>query len=164
MSIKSMTKESSVQAFEHLADFREGVELLKNEYSEKALVKLRKAFETDKRNPFYISFLGLCIARAEQDWNEAIELCETAIRMNRKEIQFHLNLIEVYISAELRETALYKLDVALRLFRNDARLKRLRGKVFKRRAPVFPFLERSHFLNRELGKVRHRILNKLDKR
>jgi tetratricopeptide (TPR) repeat protein len=154
---------SSGPGLEHLIEFREGVELLKNEYPEKALMKLRRAFESEKRNPYYNSFLGLAIARAEQEWNEAIELCETAVRLNRKEIQFHLNLIEVYILAELRETALYKLDVALRLFRNDSRLKRLRSRVLKRRAPVLPFLTRSHFLNRGLGKLRHRILNKLDK-
>lgn len=163
MSIKSTAKAPSGLGFEHLVEFREGVELLKNEYPEKALVKLRTAFECDKRNPYYASFLGLCIAHAEQKWNEAIELCETAILLNRKEVQFHLNLIEVYIMAELRETALYKLDAALRLFRNDSRLKRLRGKVFKRRAPVLPFLTRSNFLNRELGKLRHRVLTKLDK-
>ena len=38
-----------------------------------------------------------------------------------------------------------------------------RGKVEKRRTLVLPFFGRSHFLNRELGKTRHRILKSLDK-
>jgi len=142
----------------HLVEFREAVELLKNEYPEKALVKLRRAVEGDKRNPYYISFLGLSVARAEQKWEQASELCETAVQLNRKEIQFHINLIEVYALAGLRETALHKLDSALRLFGNDARLKRARTKMGQRRGPVLSFFERSHFLNRELGKLRHRIL------
>jgi tetratricopeptide (TPR) repeat protein len=67
-----------------LVEFREGLELLKNEYPDKALLKLRKAFESDKRNPYYISFLGLTIARAEQHWEQALDLCETAVKLNSK--------------------------------------------------------------------------------
>jgi len=35
--------------------------------------------------------------------------------------------------------------------------------VVKRQTPVLPFLERSHFLNRELGKLRHRVMKRFDK-
>ena len=45
-------------------EFRKGVELLKNEYPQKALVSLRRAYESDKHNAYYSSFLGLAIARA----------------------------------------------------------------------------------------------------
>jgi tetratricopeptide (TPR) repeat protein len=145
---------------DHMVEFREGLELLKNEYPEKALLKLRRAFESDKRNPYYISFLGLSIARAEQNWEQALDLCETAVQLKRKEIKFHLNLVEVYALAGWREKALLKLDNAWKLFGDDARLKRFRAKVVERRAPVLPFFERSHFLNRELGKLRHRMLKR----
>ena len=145
---------------DHMIEFREGVELLKNEYPEKALVKLRRAFESDKRNPYYISFLGLSIARAERDWEQALDLCETAVQLNRKEIKFHLNLIEVYALAGWREKVVRKLDNASKLFGNDARLKRFRARVAERRSPVLPFLGRGHFLNRKLGKLRHRLLKK----
>jgi tetratricopeptide (TPR) repeat protein len=147
---------------EHMLEFREGVELLKNEYPEKALVKLRRAFESDKRNPYYISFLGLTIARAEQNWEQALDLCETAVKLKSTEIKFHLNLIEVYALAGWREKALRKLDNASKLFGNDARLKRFRAKIMQRRAPVLPFLGRGHFLNRELGKLRHRMSKRGD--
>src|SRR5712664_3899459 len=89
----------------HMVEFREGVELLKNEYPEKALVKLRRAFESDKHNPYYISFLGLSMARAERKWEQASDLCERSVQLKRTEIQFHLNLGEVYASAGLREKA-----------------------------------------------------------
>jgi tetratricopeptide (TPR) repeat protein len=147
-----------------MVDFREGVELLKNQYPEKALARLRRAFESDKHNPYYISFLGLSIARAEHKWDQALELCETAVQLKRKEIKFHLNLVEVYALAGLRDNALHKLDGALRLFGDDARLKRARSKMEKRRAPLLPFFGRQHFLNRELGRLRHRITKRLDKR
>jgi tetratricopeptide (TPR) repeat protein len=121
-------------------------------------VKLQSAFESNKHNPFYISFLGVSIARAQRNWAKASELCNMAVQLNPKEIQFHLNLAEVYSLAGLREMSLYKLDYALGLFGDDARLKRARSKIEKRRTPVLPFFGREHFLNRKLGKMRHRIL------
>ena len=163
MSLGLVTEMTKGAEPEHMIEFREGVELLKNEYPEKALVKLRRAFESDKHNPYYISFLGLSIARAEQNFDQASELCETAVKLKRSEIQFHLNLVAVYALAGLRDKALHKLDGALRLFGNDARLRRARNKVVTRQTPVLPFLERSHFLNRELGKLRHRVMKRFDK-
>lgn len=146
-----------------MVEFKKGVELLKNEYPQKALVRLRRAFESDKRNPYYISFLGLSIARAQRKWDQASELCEIAVQLKPTEIQFHLNLGEVYAAAGLREKALDKLDAALELFGDDMRLKQAHSKVENRRAHVLPFLGREHFLNRELGKLRHRALKRLGK-
>jgi Flp pilus assembly protein TadD len=163
MSLGSVTKITKGTAPDHMVEFSEGVELLKNEYPEKALVRLRRAFEIDKHNPYYISFLGLSIARAEQKWDEAWELCESAVQLKRKEIQFHLNVAEVYALAGQREKALDRLHSASKLFGNDTRLKRALSKLQRRSAPVLPFFGRTHFLNRELGKLRHRIRNRRDK-
>jgi tetratricopeptide (TPR) repeat protein len=146
-----------------MVEFREGIELLKNEYPERALAKLQRAFDSDKRNAYFISFLGLAIARAQRKWDQASDLCEMAVQLKPKEIQFHLNLGEVYALAGRRARALDKLDRALALFGNDARLKQARSKVENRRNPLLPFFGREHFLNRELGKLRHRILKRLDK-
>jgi tetratricopeptide (TPR) repeat protein len=159
MSVGSAT----TQAVDPVVEFREGIKLLKNEYPQKALVRLKRAFESDQHNVYYISFLGLAIARAQRKWDQASDLCEIAVQLKPTEIQFHLNLGEVYALAGRREKALDKLDHALRLFGNDARLVQARGKVEKRRAPVLRFLGREHSLNRELGKLRHRILKSLGK-
>jgi hypothetical protein len=70
---------------------------------------------------------------------------------------------ESLLLGDRREKALHKLDKASKLFGDDARLKRFRAKVVERRASVLPFLGRSHFLNRELGKLRHRMLKSRDK-
>jgi tetratricopeptide (TPR) repeat protein len=144
--------------FDPMVEFKKGVELLRNDYPQRALGKLRRAFESDKHNPYYISFLGLSIARAQRKWDQASELCEIAVQLKPAEIQFHLNLGEVYALAGLREKALDKLDDALELFGEDPRLKLARSKVKNRRAPLLPFLGREHFVNRKLGKLRHRIL------
>src|SRR5258707_11122301 len=96
-----------------MTEFREGVELLKNEYPQKALVRLRRAYDRDKHNPYFMSFLGLSIARAQRKWDLASELCETAVQLKPKEIQFYLNLGEKYAGSGMRERALGKLDDTL---------------------------------------------------
>jgi tetratricopeptide (TPR) repeat protein len=146
-----------------MAEFREGVKLLKAEYPQKALVRFRRAFECDKHNPFHLSFLGLSLARAQRKWEQAAELCEIAVQRRPTEIQFHLNLGEVYALAGRREKALDKLDDALELFGEDTRLRQAHSKLENRRNPLLPFIGREHFLNRELGKLRHRALKRLGK-
>jgi Flp pilus assembly protein TadD len=145
-------------------EFKQGLKALKNGYSERALGHMRTAFESDKNNPFYLSFLGLSIARAEREWDQAAELCEIAVQLRRSECQFHMNLAEVYALAGRREKALDTLDAALELFSDDQRLKRARSKVEKRRSPVLPFLTRDNFLNRTFGKLRHGTMKRLGKK
>lgn len=154
---KSMTEHDPV------ADFKEGVAMLKNGYAQTALAPLRRAFECEKRNPYYLSFLGLAIARGERKWDRAAELCETAVQLKRLEVQFHLNLAEVYQLAGRRTKSMDALDAALELFRNDQRLKRARSRIEKRRSPVLSFLDRNNVLNRQLGKLRHRALKRSGK-
>ena len=164
MSLGFVTEINKDTAYDDPKDeFREGIELLKNEYPQKALVRLMRAFESDKHNAYYISFLGLAIGCAQRKWDKASELCEMAVQLKPKEIQFHLNLGEVYAAAGRREKALDKLDQALELFGEDARLMQARSKVQNRRAPLLPLIGREHFLNRGIGKLRHRILKSLGK-
>ncbi len=164
MNIVSAKQNPGVAAeLDPMQEFSEGVELLKNKYPQKALVRLRRAYECDKHNPYFMSFLGLSIARAQRKWDLASELCEMALQLKPKELQFYLNLGEVYAASGMRERALDKLDDALELFGDDARLRQARSKVQNRRNPILPFFGREHFLNRELGKLRHRALKYLVK-
>src|SRR5215469_18751164 len=146
-----------------VGEFRQGLKALKHGHPQKALVHMRTAFESEKHNPFYISFLGLAVARAERRWDRAAELCEVAVQLRRNECQFHLNLAEVYALAGRREKAIDTIDAALASFGRDLRLVRARSRVEKRRRPVLPFLARNHFLNKTFGKVRHRTLSRFGK-
>jgi len=48
------------------AEFTEWLKLLKNDYPQKALERLQRAYECDRHNPYYIRFLGLSMARVER--------------------------------------------------------------------------------------------------
>ena len=139
-----------------LTEFKHGVALLNNGHPQLAMERLRRAFECERQNPLYLSFLGLSIARAERNWDQALELCEIAVQLGREEILFYLNLAEVYASAGRRAKALSTLDAARELFGEDERIGHARSGMERRRSPVLPFLKRDHTLNRALGKLLHR--------
>ena len=146
-----------------LADLQQGVSLLRKGQSSEALGYLRRAADLEQQNPYYLSFLGVCMARANGQWTPAVELCKTAINMKRKEAQLYMNLADVYVSAGRRDRAIEILDNALIYCKADARIIRVRGRLQKRRPPVLPFLKRGNVLNRSLGQLRHRMLRRLGK-
>ena len=144
-----------------LQEFKQGIELLRNGYASEALEYLQHAAALKQQNPFYLSFLGVCTARAQKKWAPALELCKTAIQIKRDDVQLHLNLAEVYISAGQREDAVETLNNAVRFCGEDQRIDRQRKKLGRRGSPVLPFFERGHFLNRNLGKLRFQMKERL---
>lgn len=141
-----------------ITDFKLGIKLLRNGRSAEAIEYLQHAAELNHQNPYYLSFLGVSVARAQRKWTAAAQLCETALSLRRNEVQLYLNLAEVYVAAGRRDDAVAVLDRGLVNSKVDARIKRARADLGKRCSPVLPFLERGHFLNRSLGKIRHRML------
>ena len=146
-----------------LAKFKRGINLLRNGQSAEALEYLRHAAELEQQNPYYLSFLGVSVSRAERKWAAAVKLCEMALSLRRTEAQLYLNLAEVYVSAGQRDDAVSVLDRGFIYFKADARIRRARANLGRRCSPVLPFLERGHFLNRSLGQLRHHVLGRLGK-
>jgi len=142
-----------------LTEFKRGVQMLRDARPINALAHFRIAAELEQNNPYYISFVGVSMARAERKWKPALELCESALSMKHNEAQLYLNLAEVYTSSGRREEALIVLDRALASLGPHPRIKQARLKLGRRRTPALPFLDRQNFLNRHLGLLRHRILS-----
>lgn len=140
---------------EALREFRAGVQFLRGGDCPKALTHLRKAKDLEPDNAYFISYLGLALAHAEQKWAEAEKLCHSAMRMNRRQAQLYLNLAEVYVSSGRRQDASDVLARGMHYAPHDLRIRSALGKLSTRRPPVLRFLPRHHFLNRNLGKVRH---------
>jgi Flp pilus assembly protein TadD len=151
-------KEAAMSHAEALKEFKEGLDLLRNNFSRPALIHLRKAAELDNTNPFYLSYLGLTLAMVENNFVEAEDLCDAAVRKNRNQPEFYMNLAEVYRRAGKKEDAIETLTTGLRLTKRDPRLAEALQKMGMRRPPVLPFLDRKNFLNVQLGKIRTRAL------
>ncbi len=143
---------------EAFREFKTGLTFLRDNYAQKALPHMRRAVELDKNNPYYMSYLGVVLARSEQKWGEAERLCDSAVRMKRNQAQLYLNLAEVYATAGRRDEAVEALQSGLKFARRDVRLTIAMNKLTRRRSPVLNFLGRKHPLNRQLGILRHRTL------
>jgi tetratricopeptide (TPR) repeat protein len=144
-----------------LAEFKQGINLLRDGHSAEAVEYLRRAAELKQKEPYYLSFLGVSVARSQRKWASAASLCETALRLRRTEAQLYLNLAEVYVLAGRRDDAVETLDAALRYCGARDGITQMRGRLGRRSSPVLAFLARDHFLNQSLGKLRHRLLGRL---
>lgn len=138
-------------------EFKMGLTALRNGYANSALAHLRKAVECEGGNPFYLSYYGLALARAEHDWATAEDCCLAALRQERNQAPLYLNLGEVYRGAGELPNALATLYHGLQFTRWDPLLVRALEQLGIRRRPVISFLDRKHFINRHLGKLRHRL-------
>lgn len=143
--------------FESVNEFKRGLTALQKGFPKSAVVHLRNAFEHDSGNPFYVSYYGLALARAGDDRARAQGLCHAALRMKTDQPDLYVNLAEVCRRAGELEDALWALYNGLHFTPWDSRLVRALEELGVRRPPVLSFLDRKHFLNRQLGKLRHRL-------
>lgn len=144
---------------EAFREFKTGLTLLRDNYANQALPHMKRAVDLEKNNPYYMSYLGVVLARSEGKWGEAERLCDSAVRMKRNQAQLYLNLAEVYATAGRRDEAVEALQSGLKFARRDVRLTIAMNKLTERRAPMISFLGRRHPLNRQLGILRHRAMS-----
>jgi Flp pilus assembly protein TadD len=146
---------------EAFREFKTGLNLLRDNYADRALPHMRRAVDLDKNNPYYMSYLGVILARSEKKWGEAERLCDSAVRMKRNQAQLYLNLADVYRISGRRDEAVEALQAGMKFARRDVRLTIAMNRLIPRRNPVLRFLRRTHPINRQLGILRHRTLSML---
>ncbi len=148
---------------EAFREFKTGLSLLRDNYATRALQHIQRAAELEKNNPYYMSYLGVALARTEKKWADAERMCDNAVRLKRNQAQLYLNLAEVYIAAGRKEDARETLISGMKYARRDIRLNIAMAKLTPRRLPVFTFLERKHPLNRHFGALRHKTFTAFGK-
>src|SRR6266478_3187925 len=107
---------------EAFKEFKQGLALLRDNFADKALTHMQKAAQLEKNNPYYMSYLGVVLARSEEKWAEAEKLCDNAVRLKRNQAQLYLNLAEVYATAGRKDDAVETLQAGLKYARRDVRL------------------------------------------
>jgi Flp pilus assembly protein TadD len=146
------------QDSEEIKVFKQGLQNLRTNSLQAALYSFRKAVELQQNNPYFLSYYGLLLARAERKWDEGERICIEALKMKKRQPQLYVNLAEVYLGAGRRSDAVDVLAEGMQYEPGDARLHRLLVRMGIRRPLIFPFLERSHPINKGLGRLRHRLL------
>jgi len=106
----------------------------------------------------YLSYYGLSLAQAKRANREAIKACETAARVDFFSPDLLLNLGKVYLLAGKTTKALETFDRGCKIAPNYKALRLEMEKADRRSPPPLRFLDRSHPLNRLLGKLRAQVL------
>jgi tetratricopeptide (TPR) repeat protein len=109
----------------------------------------------DIRHADGLSYLGLCLALVEKNYDGAIDLCQRAIEMRPGETAHYVNLVRVYVAAGKRKQAVSLCDDALKILPSDDRILALRQELGVRAQPPVPFLSRENPINQALGRTRH---------
>lgn len=131
-----------------------------------ALGLLEDARRISADDPFVMSYHGCLVAIVEKRFDEGIKTCREAIaRLQDTDPEgyefhlpeFYLNLGKAYTAAKKKREAVETFRLGLR---NDPKhwdLTLAMNKLGPRQRPPIPFLSRSNFLNRLIGKIRYRL-------
>jgi Flp pilus assembly protein TadD len=147
----------AAESSEGLQEFKEGLSRLRHGEKNRALEHVLRALRVEPRNAFYLSYAGLLSAVAEARFDVAERFCQDALSLKWNHAQLYLNLAEVYLQAGRSPEAVEVLQKGLLSAGRDYRIRRALERIGVRRGPVVPWLERTHALNRALGRIRHRI-------
>lgn len=131
--------------------FDKGVIALENGHIYLALACFEEAASLD-RSPLHCSYLAFCLAKVRSQFAEAVALCREAVKKDPGNALHYLHLGRVYVMAEQKERALMVLRRGLRCENRGILLHEL-SLIGDRKRPPIPKLERSHPLNRYLGKI-----------
>jgi tetratricopeptide (TPR) repeat protein len=103
-----------------------------------------------------LSYFGYGIASVEGRIQEGVRYCRAAVDREIWRAENHLNLARTYLLAGRVKPAVEALDYGLGLEPTHPAILDLRIRLGVRKRPTFPFLDRSHPLNRIAGRIRHR--------
>lgn len=120
---------------------------------------LERAVKIAPENPFYLSFLGVCIAM-EGDRAKGKSLCADALKSLSSEPILYVNLGRVLLEDGKKNEARKMFLKGYWMDRTNAPAALELSGMGIRKMPVIPFLSRNNLANVFLGKLRHRIVNR----
>ena len=105
----------------------------------------------------FFAYLGYGLARFQGEVDEGVRLCRRAVELDMYQTENYYYLALTLLLAEERRLAVDAVEQGMQIDATHEGLKALKADIGERRRPVLPFLPRTNFLNRSLGRVRHRL-------
>lgn len=153
----------------------EARDLISNGQGPEATAILKLAYARHPHHPDVLSYYGLCEAVYEGNHIAGIHLCTEAVRKNRMNTDYYINLAKAYeasgnkraaistLSQGLKvETRSHKLRQAMRSLSSDQLpVGEMLSKYGARNPPPLTFLHRDHVINKYVGLVTRRYIPKL---
>ena len=141
--------------------FGQAREMLSRNRMRGALARFEEALQISPDNAEYLSFYGLCIALAREDYDTALRICERAVKMDPDNPINRVNLGKVYKLQGENSTAYDIFIKAWKLDKSHPAAAAELSRMGVRRPPVISFLPRSHWLNKQLGVLRSKLIRGL---
>ncbi len=114
----------------------------------------------DGNDPGVLSRLGLTLVLVAHDEYKGVAFCEEALKRGGENPDALYRLARVYQATYQKERAFRAIRRGLALDPDHEGLGELLESMGVRRRPVIPFLPRSNFINKFLGKLRHRFASR----
>jgi tetratricopeptide (TPR) repeat protein len=102
----------------------------------------------------YRSYYGLCLGLAKKRYNDAINICKSAVKMEQYNPDLHWNLGRVLYDAGRKKEAYQVFVRAVNQQPSHRGLRKDLQRMGNRKRPVLPFLKRDHPFNIALGRMR----------
>jgi tetratricopeptide (TPR) repeat protein len=126
----------------------------------------REAHEHHPSDPFVISYFGYLTALANKKSDKGVKACKKALKALKKsdyekDISYpwlYLNLGKACLANSNKKDAYISFHKGLAKDKENKDLLWELRKLGLRRPPVIPFLNRTNFINRTLGKIRHKLM------
>ena len=144
--------------------YEEARNIIRGHREADALEKLQEVLWLDPEHLEAMSYFGLCLAKVHGELDQALEICEQALRRAPDNTEIRTNLGRVH---RLRGDNAAAHRVFLSAYRSNPSSSIPATELTRmgvRRPPILPFLRRDHWCNRWLGKLRHHILHALGAR
>lgn len=116
-----------------------------------------RAYRRNLNDARVLSNYGLTLVLVEGDRQRGICFCEEAVRRVRPTTEALVNLAKALVVTRNKEQAVRALRKAMELAPDDPRVGQEFAALGLRRPPPLPFLPRSFFLNRWLGRLTWRL-------
>lgn len=100
-----------------------------------------------------LSLLGLALAKSGKELRRAEALCRKAIDIEERRAGHYLHLAEVCMARRNKEDAFEAVQRGLNVDPENKGLVKFFNRLRSRKKPFFPFLDRSHILNKYFGKL-----------
>ena len=149
--------ENNTEVLEAKALYELAVDKMRRNLTDEALADLERAARLAPGDPLYISQYGVCLAQRKQ-LDRGLDFCQRAVKASPRSSQLRVNLGRVYRLAGDAAAAHRHFLEAWRGNKRDSAAALELARMGVRRRPMIPFLSRTHWCNRELGRLRHRLV------
>jgi tetratricopeptide (TPR) repeat protein len=112
-----------------------------------------RAWRRNLNDPRVLSNFGLTLVLVEGDRQRGIRFCEEALRRGLQTTETLVNLAKALVVTRNKEQAVRALRKAMDLAPDDPRVGEEFAALGLRRRPPIPFLPRSFFLNKWIGRL-----------